>query len=68
MVEFIETKTQLEPELIQGLSTDTKPLVNESGLSLRSQASFLELDTGTTFIFSNKNINPATLNGWWEMI
>jgi hypothetical protein len=44
-----------------GLSTDTKPTECENG------STFWELDTKTGYIYSCKNINPATSNGWWPV-
>lgn len=45
----------------RGLSTDIKPTVNVDYGSV-----FLELDTRKIFTY-DKNINPITSNGWWEV-
>lgn len=46
---------------MSGLSTDAKP-VNEN---IPDLATFWEFDTRTGYIYSIKNVNPATGNGWW---
>ena len=46
-----------------GLSTDEKPV----NVNIPDLASFWEFDTKTAYIYSVKNINPATGNGWWAV-
>ena len=43
-----------------GLFSDDKPTGK-----IYELANFTELDTKTEYVWSNKNINPATGNGWW---
>lgn len=45
-----------------GLAGDTKPTDN-----VKTEATYYELDTGKIWIYNSKNINPITLNGWWEL-
>ena len=44
-----------------GLFADDKP----TGKSITDLARFVELDTKTEYLWSTKNVNPATGNGWW---
>lgn len=55
MVETLGYTVQL-----RGISTDPRPTENvPAGSVLR------EYDTGKIWEFSEKNINPATGDGWW---
>ena len=45
----------------QGLSTDIKPTEDVGYNSI-----FLEVDTFKIWIY-DRNINPITNNGWWEI-
>ena len=47
---------------LQGLSTDTKPTE-----LLGTGSTLWEIDTKKGWIFDEKNINPITSNGWWEI-
>jgi hypothetical protein len=57
MVETIGSTVEL-----RGLSTDEKPTAN-----LPVGSTYREFDGGVIWEFSEKNINPATGNGWWEV-
>lgn len=51
----------------QGLSTDDKPIDDtKSVYRVGYGSTFYELDTGKVFTY-DKNINPITNNGWWEV-
>ena len=47
---------------IQGLSTDKKPTVYESG------SMFFEVDTGKFYIYDKNNTSTASGTGWWEVV
>jgi hypothetical protein len=47
----------------QVLSTDTKPTQ-----AVQDGAKLKELDTGREYEYSAANVNPATGNGWWEIL
>lgn len=54
-----------------GLSSDTKPVANESnGVSYRigSGSTFYEKDTGDVYIYDENDVNPTTSNHWWEVV
>lgn len=46
----------------QGLSTDTKPVID-----VGSGSTFYEIDTKNAWIYDAVNINPTTSNGWWAL-
>lgn len=46
-----------------GLSTDTKPTLSD----MSNESTFYEIDTGSGFVYSQSNTNPATTNGWWSV-
>jgi hypothetical protein len=55
----------------QGLSTDTKPTTDyacyKGKVNVDSDSTFYELDTKKLCVYSARNANAVTSNGWWEM-
>jgi len=47
---------------LQGLSTDTKPVIN-----IGNGSTFIELDTSKVWLYDAENVNIITTNGWWEI-
>ena len=67
MIEIVKREGNRQD--MQGLSTDTKPLLSARNENLDAGSTFLELNlTQKLWIFSPGNINPATTNGWWEVV
>lgn len=62
MIERVMTSTCKPEVTFYGLSTDIKPTKN-----VDNNATFFELDTKKTWVYSENNINPATSKHWWEV-
>jgi len=58
--EKLSSKTVLEPDSYQCLSTDTKET-----LGIKKGSTCWELDTKAAWVYSESNTNPATSDGWW---
>lgn len=61
-VQEIGTGGAYGDRLFHGLSTDTKPTTG-----VLSNSMFYELDTGIWWVYSTKNTNAVTSNGWWKL-
>ena len=49
-----------DTKTFQGLSTDTKPIIN-----VGEGSTFYELDTCNGWIYDGVNVNPITGTKWW---
>jgi hypothetical protein len=68
-VEFIGNPSGSNIWDIRCKAADTKPTKGPDGATnLETGSTIREFDTGKLWEYSAANTNPATTNGWWEVV